>query len=191
MQVERLTAKTGSTSCTKRTISFEVSGFHTETRLLQRDFIFLNLFELLVFRFSKCTIESHIIDFQPFLTSFVIFHAFTDFLSYMTLKMKSTTCEVWKGWNLAWYHHFTHIACAKKLRGLRKNWMHFMYKMDNLFPSIRDSYRNSSVTKGFHFFELIWTPDICVFKMHHRKPHHQFSTLSDFIFYFSCIYWFF
>ena len=78
-KVERLTAKTGCTSCTKRTISFKVSGFHTETRLLQRDFIFLNLFELPVFLFSKCTIQSHIIDFQPFLTSFVIFHAFTDF----------------------------------------------------------------------------------------------------------------
>ena len=38
--VERVTAKTGCTSCTKWTISFEVWGFHTETRLLQRDFIF-------------------------------------------------------------------------------------------------------------------------------------------------------
>ena len=66
--------------CTKRTISFEISGFHTETRLLQRDFIFLNLFE---------------------------FHSFS------------------------------------------------------------------------------------VFKMHHSKTHHQFSTFSDFICYFSCIYWFF
>ena len=45
-KVDRVTAKTGCTSCTKRIISFEVSGFHTETRLLQRDFIFLNLFEL-------------------------------------------------------------------------------------------------------------------------------------------------
>ena len=34
-KVERVTAKTGYTSCTKRTISFEVSGFHTETHLLQ------------------------------------------------------------------------------------------------------------------------------------------------------------
>ena len=42
-KVERVTAKTGCTSCTKRTISFKVSGFHPETRLLQRDFIFLNL----------------------------------------------------------------------------------------------------------------------------------------------------
>ena len=41
-------------------------------------------------------------------------------LSYMTLKLKSTTNELWKGWKLAWYHHFIHIACAKKLRGLRE-----------------------------------------------------------------------
>ena len=39
-KVERLTAKTGCTLCTKRTISFKVLGFHTQTRLLQRDFIF-------------------------------------------------------------------------------------------------------------------------------------------------------
>ena len=38
----------------------------------------------------------------------------------MTLKLKSTTNELWKGWNLAWYHILTHIACAKKLRGLRQ-----------------------------------------------------------------------
>ena len=74
-KVQGLTAKTGCPSCTKQTISFEVSGFHTETHLLQRDFI------------------------SP--------------------------------------------------------------------------------------------PCFCVFKMHHSKPHRQFSTLSDFICYFSCIYWFF
>ena len=38
----------------------------------------------------------------------------------MTVKLKSPTNELWKGWKLAWYHHFTHIACAKKLRGLRQ-----------------------------------------------------------------------
>ena len=38
----------------------------------------------------------------------------------MTLKLKSTTNELWNGWNLAWYHHFSHIECAKKLRGLRQ-----------------------------------------------------------------------
>ena len=79
-KVETVTAKTGCTLCTKRTISFEVSGFRMETHLLQRYFIFLILFEL---------------------------HSFF------------------------------------------------------------------------------------VFKMHHSKPHHQFSTLSDFICYFSWIYWLF
>ena len=33
--------------------------------------------------------------------------------------------------------------------------MHFVYKTDNLFQSIRISYGNSSVTKGFHFLKLI------------------------------------
>ena len=37
-RVERVTSKTWCTSCTKRTISFEVSGFHTETCLLQHAF---------------------------------------------------------------------------------------------------------------------------------------------------------
>ena len=27
----------------------------------------------------------------------------------------------------------------------------------------------------------------CVFKMHHSKPHHQFSTLSDFICFFHVV----
>ena len=47
--------------------------------------------------------------------------------------------------------------------GYGKDWMHFVYKTDNLFQSIRISYGNSSGTKGFHFFKLIWTPDfLCV-----------------------------
>ena len=47
--------------------------------------------------------------------------------------------------------------------GYGKNWMHFVYKTDNLFQSIRISYGNSSVTNGFHFLKLIWTPDfLCV-----------------------------
>src|SRR3990170_16929 len=74
-KVERVTEKAGCTSCTKWTISFEVSGFRTKTHLLQRDFIYLNS---RLFVCSKCTIQSHIINFQPFLTSFAIFHAFTD-----------------------------------------------------------------------------------------------------------------
>ena len=32
--------------------------------------------------------------------------------------IESTTTELRKGRNLAWYHHLTHIACVQKLRGL-------------------------------------------------------------------------
>ena len=48
-KVERITAKTWCTSCTNWTISFKVQGFQTKTHLLQRHFIFLNLFQLKTF----------------------------------------------------------------------------------------------------------------------------------------------
>src|SRR3954468_588789 len=48
-KVERIAAKTGCTSCTNWTISFKVQGFQTNTHLLQRHFIFLNLFQLKTF----------------------------------------------------------------------------------------------------------------------------------------------
>src|SRR3954465_14587013 len=67
-KVERITAKTRCTSCTNWTISLEVQGFQTKTHLLQRHFIFLNLFQLKTFLHSICTIQSHILKFQPFLT---------------------------------------------------------------------------------------------------------------------------
>src|ERR1043165_2736289 len=76
--VERITTKTGCTSCTNWTISFKVQGFQTKTHLLQRHFIFLNLFQLKTFFASICTIQSYILKFQPFRTSFAIFHAFND-----------------------------------------------------------------------------------------------------------------
>src|SRR4051812_16366107 len=48
-KVERITDKTGCTSCTNWTISFKVQGFHTKTHVLQRHFIFLSLFQLKTF----------------------------------------------------------------------------------------------------------------------------------------------
>ena len=48
-KVERVTTKTGCTSCTNWTISFEVSGFQTKTHLFHRHFIFLNLLQLQTF----------------------------------------------------------------------------------------------------------------------------------------------
>ena len=115
-KVGRVTAKTGCTSCTKRTISFKVSGFHTETRLLQRDFIFKTYLNSSLFVCSKCTIQSHIINFQHVLTSLAVFQSFTDLFRELNdgeienhYKMNSEKC-----WNLAWYHHFALIACANE-----------------------------------------------------------------------------
>ena len=39
--------------------------------------------------------------------------------------------------------------------------------------------------------KLFEPPCFSMFKMHHSKPNHQFTTLSDFICYVSCIYWLF
>src|ERR1041384_2341548 len=93
-KVERITAKTGCTSCTNWTISFKVQGFQTKTHLLQRHFIFLSLFQLKTFFESNLqNTQSHILKFQPFLTSFDIFHAFHDLFQLNDL-------EIGKGYNL-------------------------------------------------------------------------------------------
>src|SRR3954464_8193288 len=48
-KVERITTKTGCTSCTNWTISFKVQGFQMKTHMLQRHFIFISLFQLKTF----------------------------------------------------------------------------------------------------------------------------------------------
>ena len=114
-KVERVTAKTGCISCTKRTISFEVSGFHTETRLLQKGFHF---FELIwtprFFCVQNAPFKATSSIFNPFWLHLLFFMHLLVILSYKTLKSISISNELWKCWKLAWYHHLTHIACARK-----------------------------------------------------------------------------
>ena len=52
--------------------------------------------------------------FNPFWLHLLFFMHLLIILSYKTLKLKSISNELWKGWKVAWYHHFTHIACARK-----------------------------------------------------------------------------
>ena len=122
--------------------------------LLQRDFIFWTYLHPLVVMCSKCTIQSHIINLQPFLTSFVILMHLLIILSYKTMKLKSIWNELWKGSKLAWFHHSTHIACARKYRGLGQ-------KLDALRVQNRQSpskyqgfIRKLVCNKGISFF---WT----------------------------------
>src|SRR3954466_12990384 len=58
--------------------------------------------------------------------------------------------------------------------------MYYVYKRDHLFQSTRVSDENSSVTKTFHFSNLISTQDFFPSNMQHSKPHTEISTLSDF-----------
>src|SRR3954465_15633097 len=106
----------------------------------------------------------------------------------MTLKLESTTTELRKGRNLAWYHHLTHIACLQKLRGLRQ-------KLDALRVQTRPSLSNLRgfetkthlFQRHFIFINLFQLKTFFAFNMQHSKPHTKISTLSDFICYFSCI----
>ena len=66
-RVERVTAKTGHTSCANWTISFEVSGFLTRTHLLHGHFSFLNLLQLQTF---------FCVRYAPFKVTSLIFKTF-------------------------------------------------------------------------------------------------------------------
>src|SRR3954462_8096582 len=92
-KVERITAKTGCTSCTNWTISIKVQGFHTKTHVLQRHFIFVSLFQLMTFFASNMQIQNHILKIQPFLTSFAIF-------MHLMIYFQLNDLEIGKGYNL-------------------------------------------------------------------------------------------
>jgi hypothetical protein len=76
----------------------------------------------------------------------------------MTLKLKSTTNELWKGWKLAWYHNFTHIACVKKLRGLRQKLDALRLQNGQSLSKYQGFRRKLICYKGISFFKLISTP---------------------------------
>ena len=103
-RVERVTEKTGRTSRTNWTLFFGVSGFRTRTHLLHGHFIFLNSLQLQTFLRSVHTIQSDVINFQHFLTSFAIFQSFTDLFRELNdheienhYKMNSENVETWHG----------------------------------------------------------------------------------------------
>ena len=159
-RVERVTAKTGCTSCTKRTISFEVSGFHTETCLLQRDFnFFWTYLNSIVFLCSKCTIQIHIINFQPFLTSFVIFHAFTDFFELNDPEIEKHYKWTLKRLKVGMVSSFhPHSMCNKVERLTAKTGCTSCTKRTISFEVSGFHTDPCLLQRDVNFFELIWTP---------------------------------
>ena len=62
--------------------------------------------------------------------------------------------------------------------GYGKNWMHFVYKMDNLFRSIRVSNENSSVTKAFHFLNNLSITKLNIMIKHTNIKHKKKESLK-------------
>ena len=75
-------------------------------------------------------------------------------LNWKALQVNSEMVESWHGIIISPTLHV-----LKSWEGYQKNWMHFVYKLDNLLRSIRVSDENLSITKGFHFFKHILTQD--------------------------------
>ena len=93
------------------------------------------------------------------------FQSFTDLFRELNnreienhYKINSEKVETWHGIIISPTLHV-----KKSIEGYGKNRMHFVYKLHNLFRSIRVSDKNSSVTWALHFFKLITTLDFfCV-----------------------------
>ena len=96
-------------------------GFRRKLICFKSISFFLTYFNSRLFLHPTCNIQSHILKFQPFVTSFGIFHAFNILFSAIwPWNCKGLQAELRKGWNLACYHHLTHTTCVQKLRGLRQ-----------------------------------------------------------------------
>ena len=115
---------------------------------------FFNLLQLQTFFRSVRTIQSDVINFQNFLTSFAIFQSFTDLFTELNdceienrYKMNSEKVESWDGIIISPTQHV-----QKSREGYGKSWTHVVYKLDSLFRSSRVLDENSSVILALHFF---------------------------------------
>ena len=103
---------------------------------------------------SVCIIQSDVINFQHVLTSFAVFQTFTDLFRELNhgeienhSKMNSENVGTWHGTNISPAKHV-----EKSREGHGENWTHLVYKLDNLFRSIRVSDENSSVTRALQCY---------------------------------------
>ena len=92
------------------------------------------------------------------------FSTLSDFICYFSCiywlfwairpwNWKAFQNELWKGWKLAWYHHFTHIACARKLRGLRQKLDALRVQNGQSLSKYQDFIRKLVCYKGIPFFK--------------------------------------
>ena len=95
-------------------------GFERELISYKRISFFWTYLNSIIFVCSKCTILRHITKFQQFLTSFGILRAFTYFFELVDPEIEKHYKWTLKMSKVGMLSSFTHIACVKKLRGLRQ-----------------------------------------------------------------------
>src|SRR3954470_13804815 len=92
----------------------------------------------------------------------------------MTLKLESTTMELRKGCNLAWYHRLTHTTCVQKLRGLRQKLDALRVQTGPSLLKYKGFRRKLSCYKDISFFSTYFNPRpflhlICTIQSHILK----------------------
>ena len=85
--------------------------------------------------------------------------------------MKSTANELWNGWKLAWYHNFTHIACAKKLRGLRQKLDALRVQNGQSLSKYQGFRRKLVCYKGISFFKTYFNSSLFVHSVCTNQSH--------------------
>ena len=188
-RVERVTAKTGRTSCTNWTMSFGVSGFGWELICYMGTSFFSTYLNSRLLR-SVCTIQSKVINFQHVLTSFAIFQSFTDLFRELNdyeienhYKMNSESVETWHG-IIIHPHSMCKIVERVKAKTGRTSWTN--WKISFGVSGFRT--RTHLLHGHFIFLNLFELQPIFAFSMHLSKRRHQFPTRSDIICCFSVIY---
>ena len=130
--------------------------------------------------------------FNPFWLHLLFFMHLLIILSYKTLKLKSISNELWKGWKFGMISSFHPHSMSKIVeRVTAKTGCISCTKRTISFEVSEFRTATHLLQRDFIILNLFELHSCSVFKMHYSKPHHQFSTLSDFICYFSCIYWLF
>ena len=112
------------------------------------------------------------------------FHSFTDVFLELNdreiekhYKMNSEKVETWPGIIISPTWHV-----QKSREGYRKNWMHFMNKLNNLFRSIRVlDEKTHLLQRHFIFLNLLQLRAFFAFNMHDSRQRHPLSILSGII----------
>ena len=132
-KLERITTKTGCTSCTNWTISFKVQGFQRKTHLLQRHFIFLSLFQLKNF-FASNMQHSKPHTKISILSDFVFyFHAFKDLFwvkwpcNWKALQLNSKKVETLHGIIIWKAFHFSKLISTQEFFCIQHATFKFTY----------------------------------------------------------------